>query len=154
MGIHRPAQQPAGSLPRHTPSPSRAAKSQVLHRHSHGCSPACPAACRQVAGPLPPHTHIPHTPPRIPNNHAPLPRNQPTSSSQPLSPVLMLTTQRSLHPVLSCCLRTAHGTRFCLLHTPSPTSLVPPERKTNLMSFSLHRYTYWLETSAENLYFQ
>ena len=27
----------------------------------------------------------------------------------------MLTTQRSLHPVLSCCLCTAHSTRFCLL---------------------------------------
>jgi hypothetical protein len=27
----------------------------------------------------------------------------------------MLATQRSLHPVLSCCLCTARGTRFCLL---------------------------------------
>jgi hypothetical protein len=27
----------------------------------------------------------------------------------------LLTTQRSLHPVLSCCLCTAHGTYFCLL---------------------------------------
>ena len=27
----------------------------------------------------------------------------------------MLTPQRSLHPVLSCCLCTAHSTRFCLL---------------------------------------
>ena len=26
----------------------------------------------------------------------------------------LLTAQRSLHPVLSCCLCTAHGTRFCL----------------------------------------
>jgi hypothetical protein len=88
MGIHRPAQQPAGSLPRHTPSPSRAAKSQVLHRHSHGCSPACPAACHQVAGPLPP-THISRRRhPQSPTTMPPLPRNQPTSSSQPLSPVL------------------------------------------------------------------
>ena len=27
----------------------------------------------------------------------------------------MLTAQRSLHPVLSCCLCTARGTHFCLL---------------------------------------